>query len=233
MLRLALAAALLSSIAVPASALAPAECATEIASARKLYVEHKAKRLRLADPLARAVRHVIERVVTDDDRALLGRFARGEATAAEVDRVLWPKLQPALDRFNRAGCKDLGGVVRVEELVEASTALRGGRGLHTGVVVECARRPLQGETRRFLGLRVVRRDEGPVLALFGFVQERETVYASRADAEWSGLVLSIPFGDLAGEGKALDAAVAAYAGTEDDFTWTVPDACQTRVSLAP
>jgi hypothetical protein len=179
------------------------------------------------------VRQVIERAVTDDDRALLARFSRGAARAAEVDRALWPKLQPVLDRFNRAGCRDLGGVVRAEELLEASTALRDGKGLHTGVVVACARRPLQGESRRFLGLRIVHGEEGPAVALFGFVQERGSVFASQAEAEWSGLAVSIPFGDRAREETALDAAVAAFTGSEDDFTWAVPLPCRTRVSLAP
>ena len=233
MLRLALApAAAILIAALPAAANDPPDCARELASARKLFSSQKAQRLRLAEPLARAVRHVLDRTLDDADRELLARFARGEVAADDVDRALWPKLFPALDRFNRAGCKDLGGVVRAEEIVETSTALRGGKGLHTGVVVECARRPLQGEARRFLGLRLRRGDAGAAVALYGFVQARETVFAEEADAEWSGLVLNIPLGDRAGEAKVLDDVLVAYTGSEDDFTWAVPPACQPRVSLA-
>jgi hypothetical protein len=241
MLRLALAvlALVVPSLAAPAAPAAPAaasepgECEAELASARSLYQGERARRLRLAAPLARAMRQVIARALTDDDRALLARFARGAAPAAEVDRALWPKLHPVLAEFNRAGCRDLGGVVRAEEVVEASTALRDGKGLHTGVVVACARRPLQGEARRFLGLRVRHGEDGPALGLLGFVQERGTPFASEAEAEWNGLAVSIPFGDRAAEEKALDAALDAFVGSEDDFTWTVPLSCRPRVTLAP
>jgi hypothetical protein len=184
---------------------------------------------RSVSQLARAVRQVIERL-GDEDRALVARFARGQVSAAEVDRALWPKLYPALDRFNRAGCKELGGVVRADEVVETSTALGGGKGLHTGVVVACARRPTQqGESRRFLGLRMKHGAEGPTLVLRGFVQEREGVSAAAEDASWDGLVLEIPLRDRASERGALDRAVAAFTGSEADFTWAVPASC-TEVS---
>lgn len=230
MLRLALVATL-TLAAAPARAGEVLDCPAELASAKQLYETQKARRLRLADPLARTVRQVIERL-GEEDRALVARFARGEVVAAELDRALWPKLFPAFDRFNRAGCKDLGGVVRADEVVEASTALRGGKGLHTGVVVACARRPMQGEVRRFLGLRVSPGAEGPVVALHGFVQQRETVFASVQDAAWDGLVVDVPLGDRGAERAVLDGALAAFTGTEDDFTWAVPAACQPLVSLA-
>jgi hypothetical protein len=233
MLRLVLAITVAAGPTVSPPAAEREDCARELASARTLYASQRATRLRLVEPLARTVRHTVEEVLTDADRELLARFARGEVRAGDVDRALWPKLHPTIDRFNRSGCKDLGGVVRAEEVVEASTALGGGKGLHTGVVVTCARRPLQGEARRFLGLRVRSDERGPRLALYGFVQERGTVFAAAADAEWSGLVVTVPLGDRAAEARALDAAVAAYTGTEDDFTWTVPPACQSLVSLAP
>lgn len=232
MLRLALA-AVIAVCALPASAAEKVDCGGELASARQAFETQKARRLRLAGPLARTVRQVIERL-GDEDRALVARFARGEASAAEVDRALWPKLLPALDRFNRAGCKDLGGVVRADEVVEASTALAGGRGLHTGIVVSCARRPLQqGEARRFLGLRVKHAEGGPVVALYGFLQEREDVSASAQGASWDGLVVEVPIGDRVAERAALDRAVATFTGSEDDFTWAVPASCLPRVSLAP
>jgi hypothetical protein len=231
MLRLALA-ALIAATALPASA-HEVDCQGELATARRAYEHQRARRLRLVDPLARAVRQVIERL-GDEDRALVARFARGEVAAAEVDRALWPKLYPALDRFNRAGCKELGGVVRADEVVEASTALGGGKGLHTGVVMACARRPTQqGEARRYLGLRVKHGAQGPAVALYGFVQEREGVFAAAEDAAWDGLVLEVPLGDRASERAALDRAVATFTGSENDFTWVVPAACLPRVSLAP
>jgi hypothetical protein len=229
MLRLALAAVLLS--ALPAAAREAVDCEGELASARRLYEAQTSQRLRLADPLARAARQLIERTITDEDRALVARFARGEVGASELDRALWPKLLPALDRFNRAGCAPLGGVVRTEEIVEQSAALRGGKGLHTGVVMTCARRPLQGEARRWLGLRVKRGEQGPALALFGFVEARQTLSASAAGEEWSGLVVNIPLGDRATELAALGAAVASFTGTEEDFTWAVPSSCLPRITL--
>jgi hypothetical protein len=231
MLRLALT-ALVALAALPTRG-HDVDCRGELASARRAYEAQKARRLRLADPLARAVRQVIERL-GEEDRALVARFARGEASAAEVDRALWPKLYPALDRFNRAGCRELGGVVRADEVVEISTALGGGKGLHTGVVVACARRPTQqGEARRWLGLRVKQGAQGPAVALYGFVQEREGVSAAAEDAAWDGLVLEVPLGDRAAERAALDRAVAAFTGSEEDFNWAVPAPCLPRVSLAP
>jgi hypothetical protein len=228
MLRLALA-ALLALAAVPAAA-HDVDCRGEVASASQAFRSQRARRIHLVDPLARTVRQVIERL-GDEERAVVARFAAGQATAAEVDRALWPKLYPALDRFNRAGCKDLGGVVRADELVEASTALRDGKGLHTAVVVSCARRPLaQGEARRFLGLRVKEGERGPVVALYGFLQQRQTASASPADASWDGLVVEVPLGDRSTERATLDRAVARFTGTEDDFNWAVPQSCP-RVSL--
>jgi hypothetical protein len=230
MTRLALA-ILLSLTALPALGL-DVDCGDELAAARRAFETQRARRLRLADPLALAVRQVIERL-GDEDRALVVRLARGEASAAQVDRALWPKLQPALDRFNRAGCRELGGVVRADEVVEASTALRDGKGLHTGVVVACARRPLQqGEARRFLGLRVTRGERGTVVALRGFLQERRGTFSSAEDAAWEGPVVEVPLGDRAGERAALDRALAAYTGTEGDLTWALPATCLPRVSLA-
>lgn len=228
---LRLAAALLLLAALPAAA-HDLDCGGELAGARRAWREQRARRLRLADPLARTVRQAIERL-DDGDRALVARWAAGKASAAELDRALWPKLYPALDRFNRAGCSELGGVVRADPVVEASTALGGGKGLHTGVVVACARRPLaQGEARRFLGLRVKQGARGPVLELFGFVQERVTDSADR-DATWDGLVLAVPLGARAAERAALDRALAAFTGSETDFTWAVPATCLPRVSVAP
>lgn len=229
MLRLA-AATLLVLSALPAAA-REVDCSGELAGARRAFHEQRARRLHLADPLARAVRQVIERL-DDGDRALVARYAAGKASAAELDRALWPKLYPAFDRFNRAGCDALGGVVRADPVVEASTALRGGKGLHTGVVVACARRPLaQGEARRFLGLRVKAGARGPALALYGFLQERESASAER-DPLWDGLVLEVPLGDRAAERAALDHALAAFTGSEGDFTWAVPASCLPRVSVA-
>lgn len=229
MLRVALA-TLLALSAIPAAA-HDVDCGGELASVRRAYQTQRARRAQLVDPLARTVRQVIERL-GDEEREIVARFAAGRATAAEVDRVLWPRLQPALDRFNRAGCNDLGGVVRVDELVESSTALQGGKGLHTAVVVSCARRPLaQGDARRFLGLRVKEGARGPVLALYGFLQERET--GSARDASWEGLVVEVPLGDRTAERAALDRAVAQFTGTPADFEWAVPQTCLPRVSLAP
>lgn len=231
MLRITLAAVI--ALAAPhARAAEPVDCPGELAAARRAYEAQKARRLRLADPLARAVRQVIERL-GEEERALVAGLARGEVSAAEVDRALWPKLFPALDRFNRAGCAELGGVVRADPVVEASTALSGGRGLHTGVVVACARRPTQqGEARRFLGLRLKQGERGPALVLYGFLQEREGVYVSEEDAAWAGLAVEVPLGDRAAERAALDHAVAAFTGSESDFTWAVPASCLPRVSLA-
>ncbi len=230
-MRLVAAVAVAAAVAALPAHAREVDCKGELASARRAFETQKARRLRLADPLALAVRHVIERL-GDEERALVYRFTRGEATAAEVDRALWPKLLPALDRFNRAGCRELGGVVRADEVVDASTALGGGKGLHTGVVVTCARQPLQqGEARRFLGLRVKRGEHGPALALHGFVEEREGVYATADDATWAGLVVEVPLGDRAAERAALARALAAFTGSEDDFSWTVPSSCP-RVSLA-
>jgi hypothetical protein len=227
-LALALAAVL---AAAAARAGEPLDCRSELVSARRLFEQQRASRLHLADPLARAVRQAIERL-DDGDRALLARLAKGEASVAEVDRALWPKLFPAIDRFNREGCAALGGVVRAEEVVEASTALRGGRGLHTGVLVACARRPMQqGEPRRFLGVRVKQGDGGPVLALSGFVQVRDTPFVT-SEGAFEGLAVEVPLGDRLAERAALDRAVGAFLGSAEDLDWAVPPACRTRVSLA-
>lgn len=222
----------LALLASPAAAEERTACDSELAGAKRAYEAHRRERLRLAEPLARAVRQVVAQL-DDADRALLARFGRGEVAAAEVDRTLWPKLFPALDRFNRQGCAALGGVVRAETPVEASTALRDGKGLHTGVVVSCARRPLQGEARRYLGLRVTRGEAGAALTLRGFVQRRETASASPADAAWEGVTVEVPLGDRAAEAAALEASLAAFTGTVDDFTWTVPASCLPRLTLAP
>ena len=229
MLRLALALALLA--AAPARAHETLDCRAEVATARRLFEEQRATRLHLADPLARAVRLAIERL-DDGDRWLVARLAEGKVSAAEVDRALWPKLFPAIDRFNREGCDVLGGVVRAEPVVEASTALRGGKGLHTGVLVSCARRPMQqGEPRRWLGVRVKQGESGPTLALAGFVQVRGTPFVTESGS-FEGLAVEVPIGDRRAEHAALDRAVGEFVGTAQDLEWAVPLACRTRVSLA-
>ena len=228
MLRLAVAVAVLT--ASQARAGEKLDCRSEIVAARRHSAEQRATRLHLADPLARALRQAIERL-DDGDRALVARFALGEVSAAEVDRALWPKLFPAIDRFNREGCEPLGGVVRAEEVVEASTALRGGKGLHTGVLVACARKPMQqGEPRRFLGVRVKQGERGPVLALAGFVQLRDTPFVTE-DGAFDGLSVEVTLGDRRAERAALDRAVGAFVGSADDLDWAIPEACRTRVTL--
>jgi non-canonical (house-cleaning) NTP pyrophosphatase len=72
-----------------------------------------------------------------------------------------------------------------------------------------------------------------VVALHGFLQERESVSIADRDALWDGLVLEVPLGDRATERAALDRAVTAFTGSEDDFTWAVPAGCLPRVTLAP
>jgi hypothetical protein len=229
MLRLAIALAV-ALATFQARAAETLDCRSELVSARRLFAEQRATRLHLADPLARAVRQAIERL-DDADRALVARFAQGEVSAAEVDRALWPKLFPAIDRFNREGCEPLGGVVRAEEVVEASTALRGGKGLHTGVLVACARRPMQqGELRRFLGVRVKHGERGQVLALVGFVQLRDTAFVA-ANGAFDGLAVEVTLGDRRTERAALDRALGAFVGSAEDLDWAVPAACRTRVSL--
>jgi hypothetical protein len=230
MLRLAVAVAV-ALTAAQARAGETLDCRSELVTARRLFAEQRAMRLHLADPLARAVRQAIERL-DDADRALVARFAQGEVSAAEVDRALWPKLFPAIDRFNREGCEPLGGVVRAEEVVEASTALRGGKGLHTGVLVACARKPMQqGEPRRFLGVRVKHGERGPVLALVGFVQLRDTPFVA-ADGAFDGLAVEVTLGDRRAERAALDRALGEFVGSAEDLDWAIPAACRTRVSLA-
>jgi hypothetical protein len=231
MLRLATSLALVLASLPAAASREPVDCRSELATAQRLLEGQRSRRLQLADPLARAVRQAIERL-GDADRAVVARFTRGEATAAEVDRALWPKLFPAIDRFNRAGCGALGGVVHAEEIVEASTALGGGKGLHTGVLVACARRPMQlGEERRYLGLRVRQGEQGPVIALYGFLQERESPFAAPGGS-FGGLVVEVPLGDRRAEHDALNRAVAAFTGSAGDFDWTVPADCRPRVTLA-
>jgi hypothetical protein len=208
----------------------PADCRAA-ASARRHFEEQRAMRLRLADPHARAMRQTIERL-DEGDRWLLAQLAQGKTSVAEVDRALWPKLFPAIDRFNREGCSELGGVVRTEPVVEASTALRGGKGLHTGVLVACARRPLQqGEPRRWLGLRVKHGELGPTLALAGFVQVRGTPFVSE-DGAFEGIAVEVPLGDRRAGHAALDSAVGAFVGSAQDLDWAVPADCRTRLSLA-
>jgi hypothetical protein len=232
MLRLALAALSLVALADPRLASAEQlDCARERADVHQLFQDHSSERMRFAAPLAQAAKHVLDRTLTEEDQQLVQAFGRGRASAAKLDRALWPKLRPVFDRFNRAGCRDLGGVVAAADAKTELLALRAGTAVHTGVLVTCARAPLQGETRRFLGLRVRRGEDGPKLSLYGFIQARVSADAAHAgEQQWSGVVLDVPLGDRAASSARLEQALASFAGLEEDFSWAVPAACKERVS---
>jgi hypothetical protein len=223
-------------LAAPAAAPKPAlDCAREIADARQLYADQAADQRRFADPLARAVRQVIDRTLGEEDRAAIRGFKQGTVSAAELDARLWPRLRRVFARFNAADCRHLGGVARSEELVDALTAMRGGPGLHTGVVVSCVRRVPGLESRSHLGLRVRPDEDGPTLVLQGVIERPRTLmWAPGEEPEVRRVAVQIPLGDRASELDALAHAVAGYAGTESDFTWIVPAACgkPTTVGLA-
>lgn len=209
------------------------DCPREVAEARALFRDHAAERLRFAGPLARVVRQVLDRALTDEDRALIHAFEAGEATAGDLDRLVWPKLRPMFARFNSADCRHLGGVARVEETVDALTVMRGGPGLHTAVLVTCAHRLPGPRSRRFVGLRVRPGDDGPALELHGVIEGAEFAFVADGEpAPTRRLVVRIPLGDRATEDAALRTALAEFTGTEDDFTWAVPPVCAPRVSGA-
>ncbi len=202
------------------------DCAREIAAARNIYQEQASDRLRFADPLARAVRQVIDRILGDEDRAAIRGFKQGTVSAAELDARLWPRLRRVFARFNAADCRHLGGVARAEEIVDALTEVRGGAGLHTGVVVSCVRRIPGLESRSHLSLRVRADDDGPTLVLQGVIERPETLmWASGNAPEVRRLAVQVPLGDRASELETLAHAVAGYAGSETDFTWIVPASC--------
>ncbi len=204
----------------------PLDCAHELESARQLYQDQAAERLRFADPLARTLRQVIDRTLGDEDRAAIRGFKQGTVSAAELDARLWPRLRRVFARFNAADCRHLGGVARSEEIVDAVTAMRGGAGLHTGVLVSCARRIPGIENRSHLGLRVRPDEDGPTLVLQGVIERPETLtWAAGQPPEVRRLAVQIPLGDRAAELQALAHAMAGYAGAESDFAWMVPARC--------
>lgn len=204
----------------------PLDCARELADARRIYRDQAEERLRFADPLSRAVRQVLERTLTDEDRALLHGFKQGAVTAAELDAALWPRLRRVFARFNATDCRHLGGVARTEELVDALTAMRGGAGLHTGVLVTCARQLPGLDSRSHLGLRVRRDEDGPTVVLHGVIERPATLmWAPGHEPEVRRATVQIPLGDRTSELEALAHAVAGYAGKESDFTWVVPASC--------
>lgn len=196
------------------------DCAREVSDARQLYQEQSAERLAFAAPLVRAVRTIVERTLTDEDRGLIRGFKDRTVSAGALDRRLWPKLRRAFSRFNAAACRGAGGVAGADELVDGLTAMAGGEGLHTTVVVTCAGRAGAGG-RRFLGLRVRADADGPSLVLQGLLE--------RSDER---VTVRIPLGNREAESAALDGAIADYVGREADFTWVVPAACRQRLSSA-
>jgi len=209
------------------------DCTREVAEARALFREHAAERLRFAAPLARTVRRVIDRTLSDEDREVIRAFQAGEATAGELDLRIWPKLRQVFARFNAADCRHLGGVAGVEELVDGLTAMRGGPGLHTAVLVTCAERLPGHGSRRFVGLRVLPGEDGPSLALQGVIEGPQLAFvAAGEEAPRRRVVVRIPLGDRASEDAALRDALAEYTGTEEDFTWIVPPVCAERLSGA-
>jgi hypothetical protein len=210
----------------------PPDCAREIADARQLYQDQATERLRFADPLARAVRQVIDRTLGDEDRAAIRGFKQGTVSAAELDARLWPRLRRVFARFNAADCRHLGGVARSEEIVDALTAMRGGPGLHTGVLVSCVRRVPGLESRSHLGLRVRADEDGPTLVLQGVIERPETLtWAAGQAPEVRRLAVQIPLGERSAEFETLAHAMAGYTGTESDFTWIVPAACGRPTTL--
>ncbi|HET8542294.1 MAG TPA: hypothetical protein VFL83_20635 [Anaeromyxobacter sp.] len=210
----------------------PVDCAREIADARQLYEDHAADSLRFADPLARAVHQVIDRTLRDEDRAAIRAFKQGTVTAAELDARLWPRLRRVFARFNSADCRHLGGVARSEEVVDALTAMRGGQGLHTDVLISCVRRLPGLESRSHLGLRVRRDEDGPTLVLQGVIERPQTVmWAAGAPPEVRRVAVQIPLGDRDAERQALAQTMAGYAGSESDFTWIVPASCGKAITI--
>jgi hypothetical protein len=204
----------------------PFDCAREIASARRLFQDQAAAQVRFAEPLARAMRQVIDRTLTDEDRALIRGFKQGEVPAEALDARLWPRLRRVFARFNAADCRHLGGVAGAEETVDALTAMNGGAGLHTGVVVTCAQRIPGLESRSHLGLRVRADEDGPTLVLQGLIERPQTLFAAAGmRPPTRRLVVQIPLGDRASEREVLEKTMAGHAGAESDFTWTVPASC--------
>lgn len=212
---------------------APLDCSREVAEARALFHDHASERLRFAAPLERAVRQVLDRALGDEERALLRAFHRGEASAGELDRRLWPKLRPVFARFNAADCRNLGGVTSVEETVDAVTSLRGGAGLHTSVLVTCAHRLPASASRRYVGLRVVHGEEGPEVVLHGVIEAAQLAFVADGEsAPRRRIAVRIPLGDRAVEEAALREALEGFTGSEADFTWIVPAACAPRLGAA-
>ncbi len=203
------------------------DCAREVANARQLWREQAAERLRFADPLARAARQVIDHTLSEEDRAAIRGYKQGSVSAADLDARLWPRLRRVFARFNASDCRHLGGVARSEEIVDAVTAMRGGAGLHTGVLVSCVRRVPGLQSRSHLGLRVRPDEDGPTLVLQGVIERPETVvWAAGEPPEVRRLAVQIPLGDRPSELAALARAVEGYAGDEADFTWIVPTVCR-------
>jgi hypothetical protein len=228
--------ALLATFLLGAPAHKPSvDCAGELADARRLYQDQATERLAFADPLARTVRQVIERTLSDEDRAAIRGFKQGTVTAGALDARLWPRLRRVFARFNAADCRNLGGVASSEELVDAVSAMRDGTGLHTGVLVTCARRIPGLESRSHLALRIRADDDGPTLVLAGVIERpRSLMWPAGGAPEVRRVAVQVPLGDRASEREALAHAMSGYAGDESDFSWIVPAACrkQTTVGLA-
>ncbi len=202
------------------------DCARELSDAHERFQAQATERLRFADPLERALRQVVDRTLDDADRAAIRGFKQGTVSAAELDARLWPRLRRVFARFNAADCRHLGGVARSEELVDAVSAMRGGPGLHPGVLVSCARRIPGRETRSHLGLRVRPDDDGPTLVLQGVIERPEAIAgAGPIGAEVRRLAVQVPLGEIGAEHDALARAMAGYTGKESDFTWMVPASC--------
>src|SRR5512138_3808177 len=94
--------ALLASLLLAAPQKPDVDCAREVADAHRLYQAQAADRLAFADPLARTVRHVIDRTLSEDDRAAIRGFKQGAVSAADLDARLWPRLRRVFARFNAA-----------------------------------------------------------------------------------------------------------------------------------
>lgn len=228
--------ALLAALLLAAPSQKPSvDCARELADAHRLYQDEANDRLAFADPLARTVRHVIDRTLSDEDRAAIRGFKQGTVSARELDARLWPRLRRVFARFNAADCRNLGGIASSEEIVDAVTALRDGTGLHTGVVVTCVRRIPGLESRSHLALRVRADDDGPTLVLAGVIERpRSLMWPAGGAPEVRRVAVQVPLGDRASELDALAHAISGYTGEESDFSWVVPAACrkQTTVGLA-
>lgn len=208
------------------------ECAREIADARQLYAHQATERMRFADPLARAVRQVLDRTLGEEDRAVIRGFKAGTVSAVDLDARLWPRLRRVFARFNAADCGRLGGVAKADEIVDALTAMGGGPGLHTGVLVACARHVPGLESRSHLGLRIRADEDGPTLVLQGVIERPEQyTWAAGEAPEVRRLVVQIPLGDRAAERDAFADALSGYAGSEADFTWIVPASCGKPVTV--